>query len=156
VKLALALAALLFLSSGALAQQRTACPPVRTRSFPAVNASNPLVSLGIMAAPFGNKEVTSVRAVFAVWLSGLGLDLDSFELKAHPALRYEPRAICSQRRVLFVGDAADVEPLFGEGITSAIVLGTLAAQAAYKAIRRNDFSLPSAEVLEGLIHRTLI
>jgi flavin-dependent dehydrogenase len=113
--------------------------------FPAVNAGPPLVSLGITAAPFGNKEVSSVRAVFASWLSGLGLALDSFELKAHPALRYEPRASCSQRRVLFVGDAAGVEPLFGEGITSAIVLGTLAAQAAYKAICRNDFSFTDYE-----------
>jgi menaquinone-9 beta-reductase len=113
--------------------------------FPAVSAGPPLVSLGIMAAPFGNKEVTSVKAVFANWLSGLGLDLDSFELKAHPAMRYEPRATCSQRRVLFVGDAAGVEPLFGEGITSAIVLGAIAAQAAYKAIHRNDFSFTDYE-----------
>jgi flavin-dependent dehydrogenase len=113
--------------------------------FPAVSAGPPLVSLGIMAAPFGNKEVASIRAVFADWLSGLGLDLNSFELKAHPALRYEPRAACSQRRVLFVGDAAGVEPLFGEGITSAIIMGTLAAQATYKAIRRNDFSFTDYE-----------
>jgi geranylgeranyl reductase family protein len=113
--------------------------------FPAVSAGPPLVSLGIMAAPFGNKEATSVKAVFANWLSGLGLDLDSLELKAHPALRYEPRATCSQHRVLFVGDAAGVEPLFGEGITSAIVLGTIAAQAAYKAIHSNDFSFTDYE-----------
>jgi menaquinone-9 beta-reductase len=113
--------------------------------FPAVGAGPPSVSLGIMAAPFDNKEVTSVRAVFANWLGGLGLDLDSFELKAHPALRYEPRAACSQRRVLFVGDAAGVEPLFGEGISSALVLGALAARAAYKAIRSNDFSFSDYE-----------
>jgi geranylgeranyl reductase family protein len=113
--------------------------------FPAVSAGPPLLSLGIMSAPFGNKEVTSVKTVFANWLSELGLDLDSFELKAHPALRYEPRASCSRRRVLFVGDAAGVEPLFGEGIASAVVLGTLAAQAAYKAIRSNDFSFTDYE-----------
>jgi len=113
--------------------------------FPAVNQGHPLVSLGIMAAPFGKEEVTSVKAVFANWLSGLGLDLDSFELKAHPALRYEPRASCSQRRVLFAGDAAGVEPLFGEGITSAIVLGTVAAQSAHKAIRSGDFSFTDYE-----------
>lgn len=113
--------------------------------FPAVGIGPPAVSLGIMAAPFGNKEVTSVKAVFANWLSGLGLDLDAFELKAHPALRYEPRAACSRRRVLFVGDAAGVEPLFGEGITSAIVLGSLAAQAAREAIRRDDFSFTDYE-----------
>ena len=113
--------------------------------FPAVSGGPPLVSLGIMAAPFGRDEVTPVRAVFANWLNGLGMDLDSLELKAHPALRYEPRATCSQRRVLFVGDAAGVEPLFGEGIASAIIMGTLAAQNAYEAIRRNDFSFADYE-----------
>lgn len=114
-------------------------------AFPAVVDGPPSVSLGIMAAPFGSKEVTSVRAVFADWLSGFGLDLDAFELKAHPALRYEPRAACSRHRVLFVGDAAGVEPLFGEGIASAIITGGLAAQAACEAIRRNDFSFTDYE-----------
>jgi len=113
--------------------------------FPTVNEGPPVLSLGILAAPFRNGQVSSVKDVFADWLAGLGLDLRAFDLKAHPALRYERRASCSQPRVLFVGDAAGLEPLFGEGITSALGLGTIAAQFAFDALLDNDFSFSGYE-----------
>ena len=113
--------------------------------FPTVNEGPPVLSLGILAAPFGNGQVSSVKDVFADWLTGLGLDLRAFDLKAHPALRYERRASCSQHRVLFVGDAAGLEPLFGEGIASALGLGTIAAQSAFEALLNNDFSFSNYE-----------
>lgn len=108
--------------------------------FPTVSEGPPVMSLGIMAAPSGNGEVTPVRDAFAWWLGGLGLDLNAFEPQAHPILRYEPKAACHRHRVLFVGDAAGVDPLFGEGISSALALGSLAAQAAFDALRGDDFS----------------
>jgi len=113
--------------------------------FPTVNEGPTVVSLGILAAPFGNGQVSSVKDVFAHWLTRLGLDLRAFDLKTHPALRYEPRASCSQQRVLFVGDAAGLEPLFGEGIASALGLGTLAAQIAFEALLKHDFSFSNYE-----------
>jgi flavin-dependent dehydrogenase len=73
------------------------------------------------------------------------LDLSAFEAKAHPSLRYEPQADCSRHRVLFVGDAAGVDPLFGEGITSALGLGIIAAQSAFDALRDQDFSFSNYE-----------
>ena len=113
--------------------------------FPTVNEGPPVVSLGLMAAPFGNREVGPLRDIFGRWLNGFGLDLDAFELKAHPELRYESKAACSQPRVLFVGDAAGVEPLFGEGIASALALGSMAAQCAFDALRNKDFSFSDYE-----------
>ena len=113
--------------------------------FPTVNEGSPVLSLGILAAPFRNGQGSSVKDVFADWLSQLGLDLRAFDLKAHPALRYERRASCSQHRVLFVGDAAGLEPLFGEGIASALGLGTMAAQFAFDALLGNDFSFSNYE-----------
>lgn len=113
--------------------------------FPTVNEGPPVLSLGIMAAPFRNGQVSSVKGVFADWLAGLGLDVKAYELKAHPALRYERRASCSQRRILFVGDAAGLEPLFGEGIATALGLGTIAAQFAFDALLSNDFSFSNYE-----------
>jgi len=113
--------------------------------FPTVKEGSPVVSLGILAAPFRKGQVSSVKDAFAGWLSGLGLDLRSFDLKAHPALRYERRATCSRHRVLFVGDAAGLEPLFGEGIASALGLGTIAAQYAFDALLNNDFSFSNYE-----------
>lgn len=113
--------------------------------FPTVNEGPPVLSLGILAAPFNSGKVATVKDVFGDWLNGLGLNLGAFELKAHPALRYERRASCSHHRVLFVGDAAGLEPLFGEGIASALGLGTIAAQFAFEAILNNDFSFSSYE-----------
>jgi flavin-dependent dehydrogenase len=113
--------------------------------FPTVHEGPPVVSLGILAAPFGNGQVSSVKDVFARWLSQLGLDLRAYDLKAHPALRYERRASCSRHRVLFVGDAAGLEPLFGEGIASALGLGTIAAQIAFEALLNSDFSFSNYE-----------
>jgi geranylgeranyl reductase family protein len=113
--------------------------------FPTVGEGSPLLSLGIIAAPFGKAEPLSLKGAFARWLGGQGIDLNGFALRAHPALRYEPKACCSKPRVLLVGDAAGVDPLFGEGITSALALGVVAAHAAFDAILKRDFSFSDYE-----------
>lgn len=112
--------------------------------FPTVSEGPTVISLGIMAAPFGG-GVAPLKSAFARWLGGLGLDLNAFEVKSHPALRYEPKAACSRRRVLFVGDSAGIDPLFGEGIASALALGVIAAQSAFDALRREDYSFSDYE-----------
>lgn len=108
--------------------------------FPTVSDGEPVVSLGLMSAPFVPGDSSQLKSMFGRWLSDFGLDLREFELSSHPALRYEAKAPCSQRRVLFVGDAAGVEPLFGEGIVSALAYGKLAAKAALEGLSRHDFS----------------
>jgi len=113
--------------------------------FPTVSEGPAVISLGILAAPFGGGEVAPLKDAFARWLAKFGLDVSAFELHAHPILRYEPKAPCSLRRVLFVGDAAGVDPLFGEGISSALALGTIAAGAALDALRDGDFSFSGYE-----------
>ena len=47
--------------------------------------------------------------------------------------------------MLFVGDAAGVEPLFGEGIVSALAFGRLAARSAFEALGDLDFSFSEYE-----------
>lgn len=113
--------------------------------FPTVGEGPTVVSLGILAAPFGGGEAAPLRDAFARWLAKLGLNISAFELHAHPILRYEPKSACSLRRVLFVGDAAGVEPLFGEGIGSALALGAIAARSAFDALREGDFSFSDYE-----------
>lgn len=113
--------------------------------FPAAVAGPRPLSVGIAVAPFGRGESAPVRDAFASWLATIGLDLSTFKVKAHPSLRYEPQADCSRHRVLFVGDAAGVDPLFGEGITSALCLGIIAAQTAFDALRDQDFSFANYE-----------
>lgn len=113
--------------------------------FPTVSEASPLISLGIMAAPFCSSGVTQLKAVFGTWLNGYELTLHNFEVASHPFLRYESNATCSQNRVLFVGDAAGVEPLFGEGIVSALAYGRIAAKSAFEALRNQDFSFSDYE-----------
>lgn len=104
-----------------------------------------MLSLGVIGAPFRGGEAITLKTAFARWLKGHGIDLSQFDLRAHPALRYEPRARCSVPRVLLAGDAAGIDPLFGEGITSALAQGVIAAQAAYDAVRTGKFSFSNYE-----------
>jgi menaquinone-9 beta-reductase len=113
--------------------------------FPAVDAGSCPRSVGILAAPFGRVGSTPLRDAFASWLATIGLDINAFEAKAHPSLRYDPQAACSQHRVLLVGDAAGIDPLFGEGISSALAQGIIAAQCAFEALRDRDFSFSNYE-----------
>jgi menaquinone-9 beta-reductase len=108
-------------------------------SFPSIGEPGAR-SFGILEAPFLPEHRVNLKDAFSDWLAERNLKLDNFELCAHPALRYQPADACSCPRVLFAGDAAGVEPLFGEGITSALGLGKLAAQSAFDAIRSDDFS----------------
>jgi flavin-dependent dehydrogenase len=69
----------------------------------------------------------------------------NFEPKAHPILRYEPRAPASTNRVVLTGDAAGIDPLFGEGIFSALALGRITAKSIADALKRRDFSFSDYE-----------
>ncbi len=113
--------------------------------FPTVSDNAPIVSFGLMAAPFTPIESVPLKRTFGDWLSGFGINLGDFNLASHPALRYESTAPCSLRRVLLVGDAAGVEPLFGEGIVSALAYGRLAAMTAIEALRDEDYSFSDYE-----------
>jgi geranylgeranyl reductase family protein len=113
--------------------------------FPAVAAGSRLRSVGILAAPFGRGGGTPLREAFASWLATIGLDINAFEAKSYPSLRYDPQAACSQHHVLLVGDAAGIDPLFGEGISSALAQGIIAAQVAFEALRDHDFSFSNYE-----------
>ncbi len=113
--------------------------------FPAIDKTLPTFSLGIIQSSYNRREAVSLKSTFEHWLAGTVSDENHLELHAHPAIRYEPRATCSQYRTLLVGDAAGIDPLLGEGITSALGLGMIAAQSSYEALRSNDFSFTDYE-----------
>jgi menaquinone-9 beta-reductase len=121
--------------------------------FPAVSNDEAVVSLGLMSAPFNSGDSVRLKRIFDGWLSELGVASSDYEISSHPALRYESKAPCSQSRVLFVGDAAGVEPLFGEGIVSALAFGRLAAMTAVKALRDDNFTFSK---YEGLVRSSSI
>jgi len=114
--------------------------------FPTAHEGPPMLSLGIMAAPFNkDDDAYQLKSAFSEWLAEQGLESSRFEIKSHPALRYEPKAPSSRYRIVLTGDASGIDPLFGEGITSALALGRVAADAAFDALERSDFSFSGYE-----------
>lgn len=113
--------------------------------FPTAHDGAPLLSFGIMAAPFNRNDISPLKAAFSEWLAEQKLDADHLSFQSHPALRYEPRASSSHYRIILTGDAAGIDPLFGEGITSALALGRVAAEASIDSLRKDDFSFSKYE-----------
>jgi flavin-dependent dehydrogenase len=64
---------------------------------------------------------------------------DTLELKSHPIRWFSPLDPISMKRVLLVGDAAGVDPLFGEGISFALGYGKVAAGAIVESIKKQQF-----------------
>lgn len=78
-----------------------------------------------------------------------GVDLQNCNVNGHPIHRFSPSNRFARDRMILVGDAAGVDPLFGEGIAPALGYGEVAAQAIQDAFERGDFSF-------GLYKRRLL
>ncbi len=86
-----------------------------------------------------------------------GFSLGDYEIKGHPIRWFDPFNPLSVPRVLLVGDAAGVDPLFGEGISPALGYGFIAARAIRDALARGDFSFGDyrQRVLRSSLGQTL-
>jgi flavin-dependent dehydrogenase len=91
-------------------------------------------------------------------MSRRGFHLANYEIKGHPIRWFSPENPMSARRVLFVGDAAGADPLFGEGISIALGYGALAAREIGRAFQQSDFSFNGykGRVLRSALGQTLI
>jgi len=79
-----------------------------------------------------------LKQAFEAALHARGVALAECTLLGHPARCYDPAARHSAPRVLLAGDAVGCDPLLGEGITSALGLGILAAETAVDGLARDD------------------
>jgi flavin-dependent dehydrogenase len=82
----------------------------------------------------GQSVLSELRAIQA--LRGRS----SSGVRGAPMRWFDPTARHSQNRVLLIGDAAGAEPLFGEGISTALEFGILAADAVALALAESEFS----------------
>jgi len=87
-----------------------------------------------------------------------GFDLEQYKLRGHPIRWFAPHNPLSAPRALLVGDAAGVDPLFGEGISLALGYGFLAARELAEAFRVGDFSFNryKQRVMRSALGRTLL
>lgn len=99
-----------------------------------------------------------LREPLAKEMARQGFDLNHYEIKGHPIRWFSPENQMSVPRVLLVGDAAGVDPLFGEGISIALGYGALAAREIGESFQRNDFSFQrfKRRVLGSALGQTLI
>jgi flavin-dependent dehydrogenase len=71
------------------------------------------------------------------------IDPVEFHFEGHPIHWFSPRNTFSRSRALLVGDAAGAEPLFGEGIGTALGYGEVAAEALDDAFKVGRFDFTS-------------
>ncbi len=65
---------------------------------------------------------------------------DGRRMGGFPIRYFDPRGVFSAQRVLLVGDAAGVDPIYGEGISFALGYGGIAAREIAAALENRDFS----------------
>lgn len=73
-------------------------------------------------------------------LASCGADLARIKLKGYPIHRFSPRNRFATTRLLLAGEAAGIDPLFGEGIAPALGYGQVAAQSIQDAFNRRDYA----------------
>ncbi|NOX63815.1 MAG: NAD(P)/FAD-dependent oxidoreductase [Chloroflexi bacterium] len=108
--------------------------------FPSLVAGEPFMNRGVYDSrtlPHGPR--VALREVFAAMLARRNRRLHDYALKGHPIHWFDRGNALSRPRILLVGDAAGVDPLFGEGISFALAYGEVAAEAIAAAFARGDF-----------------
>ena len=81
----------------------------------------------------------ALKSLFEKQLEKHHHDMSAAQLKSHPITLYDRHTTLSKNRVLFVGDAAGTDPLFGEGIPFALAYGEVAAEEIVEAFNTQQF-----------------
>lgn len=99
----------------------------------------------------------NLRTVLREALAGEEIDLDDYALQGHPIHWFDPQGPFSAPGIILVGDAAGVDPTYGEGLSFALGYGELAAQELNGAFARGDLSFAGyrARILKHPMGRCL-
>jgi flavin-dependent dehydrogenase len=109
--------------------------------FPAWVDGEPHANRGVYDSRFApQRPRANLPGLLNQGLRTLGHDPQEVKLEGHPIHWFSPRSPLAMPRVLLVGDAAGVDPLFGEGIAPALGYGQVAAQEIQAAFAQRDFS----------------
>lgn len=115
--------------------------------FPCIVKGQPYMNRGIFDSRLLPTDAPPERGTLKqVFLSGLEakqVEMAGIPLEGHPVRWFDPQSDFSKPRVLLVGDAAGVDPLFAEGISYAMEYGAVAAQQIVEAFRQNNFTFAS-------------
>ena len=108
--------------------------------FPSYVEERPIMNRGLFDSRVVEKRPRAgLRSIMRTALLARSRELDDYVVKGHPIRRYHTKADLARPRVILVGDAAGVDPVFGEGISFALAYGEIAAAALSDAFSRSDF-----------------
>ena len=109
--------------------------------FPSLVDGRRMMNRGIFDSRVGGRGPSRpLKALLEAGLARRGRSLEEAALKGYPIRWFDPTARCAGERVVLAGDAAGVDPLFGEGISFSLRHGRVAAAAVTDAFARDDFS----------------
>lgn len=109
--------------------------------FPTQDKGEPARNRGVYnAAIYPNLISLNLGEELGQALAQEGLNLEDFQLKGHPIRYFDPNNIFSAPGIILVGDAAGVDPIYGEGISFALGYGEIAAMEIKEAIASGNFS----------------
>jgi len=109
-------------------------------SFPVIMQGQTWLNTGVGGFPISQKEGLLLRKILAEFLAARGISLDESRIEGCQLRWFHPESIFSANKVLLVGDAAGIDPLWGEGISFCLGYGHLAAHSIAHAFENNDFS----------------
>jgi len=108
--------------------------------FPSLVKGKPFMNRGVFDSRIRpERPRVALKEELRAAMSKRERKLDMCELKGHPIYWFDKNGSFSRPRIILAGDAAGVDPLFGEGISFALAYGEVAASALIGAFARNDF-----------------
>ncbi len=81
-----------------------------------------------------------LKKAFQHMLAKYGQSIEDHQLRGFPIQHFDSKGMFATPHILFVGDAAGVDPLFGEGISFALAYGQVAAREIVHAFASQDFT----------------
>lgn len=127
-------------------------------SFPVITQGQAWLNTGVNGFNILQKREKSLKATLEDFLASKGISMDESRLEENPIRWFHPSSIFSANRVLLVGDAAGVDPLWGEGISFSLAYGQVAAKAILRGFENNDFSFSTykEQLLEHELGKALM
>lgn len=109
--------------------------------FPSRVEGQPRYNRGVYDARFmPDKKRAKLPSILISELKNVAEPEGEVDFQGHPIHWFSPGSWIAIPRLLLVGDAAGVEPLFGEGIGPALAYGKIAAGELNKAYLDDDFT----------------
>lgn len=127
--------------------------------FPFRLAGKPAFNYGVYDARLARwRPKADLPGVLSRSMAERRASLPDFKLEGHPINLFRPFNRIAVPRLLLVGDAAGVDPLFGEGIAPALGYGQVAARTLQRAFGQGEFSFRNyrRDVLASELGRYLL